>query len=221
MKFERAVKSRPKSNLALNPYRASARVLPVRTFRVRDAFEEIDIALEIGEKLFVIEVKYDHIPTEPYEIFNFFRGANDACVQASRKVKVISDNLQHFQSMQIVGARVKSAVGLVLNSTMLLSGLTIDDVSIIDEKMLDGYIRNYEEGSVLIGRTAFFGAMGKDLYYRSREEFERGAAVYFQRPPELARFEALLSRVKFARSGGPVPKTKGYDLAIYDRSPPS
>lgn len=175
------------------------------------------MALGIGETLYAIEVKYDHFPTEPYEIYNFIRGAQTACDQASRKAKFLSANLEALKQSRLIEARITSVVGIALNNTMLLSGVCLSGIPIIDQDILGSYLRNTEEETLIVNKTVIFGVNRENPYYNSRENFERSAQNYFFSAPQPKKYEAMLSKVKFRRRGGPI-RGKGYDLAVYDLS---
>jgi hypothetical protein len=142
----------------------------------------------------VIEIKYDHFPTEPFEIYHFVRGAHDDCLQASRKAVFILD---------------------YLDNTMLLSGISLSGVPIIDFDILEDYLTNTMENSMMSGRAIYVGK-SREVFYKSQDEFEEEAQAYFIDPPQIKPFEGLLSKVIFSRRGGPIQGVRGYDIAVYD-----
>jgi hypothetical protein len=213
--FERVVKRQAKEMIGAQCYAGSAHVLPIRTFRRGEKFEEIDLALCIGETLFVIEIKYDHFPTEPFEIYHFVRGAHNDCLQASRKAAFILDYLENFQKERLIPSAIKSVFGIVLNNTMLLSGISLSGVPIIDFDILEDYLTNTMENSMMSGRAIYVGK-SREVFYKSQDEFEEEAQAYFIDPPQIKPFEGLLSKVIFSRRGGPIQGVRGYDIAVYD-----
>jgi hypothetical protein len=73
---------------------------------------------------------------------------------------------------------------------MLLSGVTLDDIPTIDQSILENYLENVEENTVIIGQAIYSGAFGKNPFYDSREKFETSGGSYFLNPPQPKRYEA-------------------------------
>jgi hypothetical protein len=213
--FERLVKRQIKELAEGHKYPKSVRVLPIRTFRRGSQFEEIDLALCIGSVLFAIEIKYDHFPTEPFELYHFIRGVYADCRQANRKAKFLIDNLESFQKDRLIPSFIKTVRGIVLNSTMLLSGSSLDGVPIIDLDILDDYLTNSSESSAMLGAAVYVGK-NREVFYKSENDFQQSAEAYFSEPPQMRPFEEMVSKVKFSRRGGPLERARSYDFAVYD-----
>jgi hypothetical protein len=212
--FENAVRRDAKAILSKHAYKKAARMLPIRQLELTGRREEIDLAIEIGPTLFIVEIKYDHFPTESYEIYNFIRDAGRACNQAQRKVEFFEQNLPELRRRGLVDSRVTSVSGMVLNNTMLLSGTHLGSIPIIDLNILENYLENVGGDIFIVNQSVILGNFRKNPYYSSQEEFERAAQGYFFDPPQPKRYEAMVSKVRFSRRGGPIDA--GYDLAIHD-----
>jgi hypothetical protein len=165
-------------------------------FTVQIAFEEIDLAFAIGNRIFIGECKASLYPAEPIEVHNYHKKlAEDAVSQALRKAEFVYAHLDEF--VAAVGFELDSKVievfPLIVSNGNLYCGYPILNVPVVDISILALYFeKGMLEHLVIKGDNGELVPTRVERFYTSRLEALNNFADYLLHPPQVKLFESAV-----------------------------
>ncbi|AZV76977.1 hypothetical protein EBB79_03070 [Parasedimentitalea marina] len=186
--FERKVRTSVSEALKDNELISDFCVLPHALKREEENGEEIDLLLRIGAVVLVCELKCLLVPTEPIDRYNLQKKLEEAAEQASRKLLGRKNSKTIEKCLGAVNdAERLQVLPLVVLNHKIGPGLTIDDVVITDQNMLNLFLGS---GSYNSGVAIHKGkkAISSSQLYKSQSEAERALLQILSEPPPLKSF---------------------------------
>lgn len=158
--------------------------------------EEIDLVFIVGSSIILGEIKCSLFPSEPLEIYRFFRTIDSASKQVKRKADFVEKNITEV--LRIIGRedmienidKIKISP-IVITNLPYGSGLQINNVPITDQRILSTYIRRIQD--VFVSQSEKDGTNAKQaIFYNSEEEAETNIIPFLKSPLSVRLCRKLL-----------------------------
>lgn len=146
--------------------------------------EEIDLIIELKTIIIISEVKCIKFPLEPRDFHNMFNRLRDGAFQIKRKAKFVLDNISEFKDVLIDTS--KKIIPLLITNFPIYSGVSINDVPIIDYYLLEHYIIYGYFNKSLVGFDGHKLLKSSDkesiIYYKNEDEFSKYLPSFLKDP---------------------------------------
>lgn len=200
--FEKAVQASLKRSLKNSAVIKDYYVYPKSiSFSCGNRTEELDIVVTIGNRILLGEAKCIVFPTEPLDYYNYFLTLKHGVKQIKRKADFVIENIgvfikdilnakeTHFDSIDVIPF-------VVINRSLGV-GFTLEDVPIVDQLILNRYLRDgkWEKyvyfdngGNKTVGETVRF--------YSTEKEAGENIRDYIENPPQIDLFKKFITVTK-------------------------
>lgn len=146
--------------------------------------EEIDLIIELKTIIIISEIKCIKFPFEPRDFHNMFNRLKSGGSQIQRKAKFISDNIIEFKEFFVDSS--KKIIPLLITNFPIYSGITIDDVPIIDYYLLEHYIIYGYLNKSLVGFDGVKLHKSPNpesiIYYKNEDQFSNYLPSFLKDP---------------------------------------
>lgn len=157
---------------------------------------ELDLVFAVGNTVFVGECKCILEPTDAKSIAMHRKTVFEAAEQVQLRVESIRAHRERFaQQVKAFGLELSGdfeVLPLVVVSTTAHVGVPVGDVPVIDILILTRFIDGFIENVAVFGEERTVARQQITDLYRSADDAERVAAVYFSRPPQIVPYRAGL-----------------------------
>lgn len=149
--------------------------------------EEIDAIFALKDIAFVCEVKCTKYSLTPREDHNVYSTLKGAATQANRKCQFIKDMMETDSGLKEM-LDGKKIVPLIITNYPLFTGLSLEDVPVIDFFLIKSYL---ETGKMSSG---YFNTedgvtqkveLYSELFYSNEKEMNQNIADYLRSPPPV------------------------------------
>lgn len=165
-------------------------------FHGGESFEEIDLVWIVGTLIFIGEIKCFIYPTSPIERHNYYKVLHEAVGQAKRKAKFIEELQGKFLSQISLTNEIDSTTlkiyPIVITNLPIGVGFPIDDVPVVDLKIIGKYIEGFQEFFVETSSKGKEHTHQVVQYYSNEFEAEKNLLTYLKTPPLMSIFTQFL-----------------------------
>lgn len=211
--FEAHVRSVLLEAISASPLLSEAAKVITRdyTFRGSDqCFAQIDALFCIGSSVFVVEAKCILEPVDALSTGTHRVALERAAAQANIRVGLIEEFREHFiEEMRQFGWSLPpdfQLYPLITVSTWAHVGVSVDNVPVVDELVLEQFFRGKNSRVGLETETLSIKEHIETMLYGSVEEAELIAPRYFEAPPQLKQYTDKLKLKQF-----PMHEVSDYD----------
>lgn len=151
-----------------------------------NAYEEIDLLMNLKEVVVVAEVKCIRYPMECRDTYNNLKILRKAAKQIVRKTGFIEKNKEYLaEDMGKIGD--KEIVKVIITNYPIFAGSKIDDIPVIDFYLFDSYIRSGKLTHAMIVPSNADGIIeyGEELYYTNETELCQKMREFIENPPSI------------------------------------
>lgn len=161
-----------------------------RRIKLNNGEEEIDLLVRIGNIVLLGEAKSIVTTDSPISQYRAVDTLRNAAVQAKRKSGFLSENMKEIFSVlgwEYDSERPYEVVACVINSGRMFVGSSIDDIPVVDEKVLSAYFSSNEiplfstlkKGKSEAIHLAWF------ILYDDFNELQNNLRPYLSSPPQI------------------------------------
>lgn len=150
---------------------------------------DIDLVVQIGNKILLGEVKCSIYPASPREYYNYRQVLLEAARQVHRKAEAVRHHLKESLSelgTHLIREKEVEVIPVIISNIPLGAGHTFEEIPVVDLRILTRY---FGEGS--LPRFAVVGAEGIEavgevvVFFTSEDEAEENIKDYLASPPQL------------------------------------
>lgn len=164
------------------------RIFPANKVRLAGTEEEVDLILSLKNIVLVCEVKCIKYATTARSEHNAYKILAGASTQVIRKTKFIKE---HFKKEPKFSELIinKKIVSLVITNYPLFTGITINDIPIIDFYLLESYLNSGALSSgVYVGKhKAKIIETSRESLYENEDEMNEKLVSYITSPPPVVK----------------------------------
>lgn len=184
--FERHLKKELKRAVSKKGYFVN--ILDKSLFKnLKNEKEEIDLIIELKNKILIAEVKCIKYPFDPRDYHNTYKRLNLASNQVKRKASFIQSNIKYFSSE--FNESTKEIISLVITNYPIFSGLIINSIPIVDYSLIENY---FFSGSLNRSKMSLVEMDIKNednippmIYYKDEDEFSNNIKSFLLNPPPI------------------------------------
>ena len=151
-----------------------------------NAYEEIDLLMNLKEVVVIAEVKCIRYPMECRDTYNNLKILRKAAKQIVRKAGFIEKNKEYLAG-DIGKIGDKEIVKVIITNYPIFAGSKIDNISVIDFYLFDSYIRSGKLTHAMIVPSNANGIIeyGEELYYTNETELCQKMREFIENPPSI------------------------------------
>lgn len=159
--------------------------------------EEVDLALRVGNKVLIVDIKCLSFPTRPQEVYNHESNLRDGAEQARRKAeraRAKKEVMMSLFSKPFDTSRDVEFIPCVLTNVPLLVGQSFGDVPVTDLLILSNYLHSGQIDAYVELETPEGLLRHKETItlYASEIEAEENLWDYLVKPPAFTRNERFV-----------------------------
>lgn len=169
-----------------------------------NAYEEIDLLMNLREVVVIAEVKCIRYPMECRDTYNNFKTLKKAAGQIVRKAEFIERN-QGYLLKDIGKIDGKEIVKVIITNYPIFAGSKIDGIPVIDFYLFDSYIRSGKLTHAMIVSSSADRVIesGEERYYTDETEMCQKMRGFIEAPPSI---EELRKEIKIEESELTLPE---------------
>ncbi len=157
--------------------------------------EEIDIVMWFGNLIILGEAKCVLFPAEPLEYHKYRQRVEEASDQIRRKAKFATHNLPRLLSSlglenKVHAEKVRVVPVVILNQPYGV-GFPVNDIPVVDELILCGFLRGEMDDIAIIGADGV-KPLRTVQFYNSEDDASEKLQRYLFSPPQIERHRELV-----------------------------
>ncbi|MDT0689249.1 hypothetical protein RM549_05595 [Salegentibacter sp. F188] len=148
-----------------------------------EKFEEIDLILELKNVVMIAEIKCIKYPFDPRDFHNNYKRLKQAAEQIKRKTGFLKSNKNEFSDQFDFSKKI---IQTIITNFPLFSGISINDIPIIDFSLLENYFVTgaLRKGQMTIEdkKIDFSKKQNSIIYYKNEDELSDNLNNFLKNP---------------------------------------
>lgn len=187
-RYERTSLNDLNSNLEKNRLASDYDKATTKIIKVNGTKEEIDIIFRVGSTVFIGEAKSIVTTDSPISYYRAIKTLEGAAGQVKRKTEFIKENID--ESLKRLGWKItsndiKNFTPFIINSNKIYSGFSIEDVPIVDDKIISRYFESGDFPILSIPEDKKMRHIAWFEIYKTEHELENNLGKYLKSPPQI------------------------------------